>query len=190
MTKNEEIVHASLFAGFGGFDLAAEWVGWKNLLHCEWNPFARRLLEYYWSEAISYGDITKTDFTIHRGQVDVLSGGFPCQPFSVAGLRKGAEDERHLWPEMLRAVREIQPGWVVGENVRGLVSWDGGLVFEQVQAQLEAEGYEVQAFILPACGVNAPHRRERVWFVAHAEINRNRGKLPELESQNGQERQS
>jgi len=159
--------HGSLFSGIGGFDLAAEWMGWENVFHCEWNEFGKRVLKYYWPKSISYHDITKTDFAIHIGQIDVLSGGFPCQPFSLAGKRKGTEDDRHLWPEMLRAIREIQPAWVVGENVFGLVNWSGGLVFEQVQTDLEAEGYEVQSFILPACGIDAPHKRERVWIVAN-----------------------
>jgi DNA (cytosine-5)-methyltransferase 1 len=158
--------HGSLFSGIGGFELAAEWMGWQNIFHCEWNDFGKQVLKYYWPESISYDDITKTDFTIHRGQIDILTGGFPCQPYSQAGKRLGKEDDRHLFPEMLRAIREIAPTWVVGENVRGLVNWNGGLVFDEVQADLEAEGYEVQPFLLPACGVNAPHRRDRVWFVA------------------------
>ena len=161
--------HGSLFSGIGGFDLAAEWMGWENVFHCEWNDFGKRVLSYYWPNAISYNDITKTDFTIHRGRIDILTGGFPCQPYSAAGKRRGKDDERHLWPEMLRAIREISPRWVVGENVFGIVNWNGGLVFDEVQADLEAEGYEVQAFVLPACAVNAPHRRDRVWFVAHTD---------------------
>lgn len=160
------MTHGSLFSGIGGFDLAAEWMGWQNVFHCEWNTFGQRVLKHYWPNAISYHDITKTDFTIHRGRIDVLTGGFPCQPYSMAGKRLGNEDDRHLWPEMLRAIREIQPCWVVGENVLGLVNWSGGLVFHEVQADLEAEGYEVQPFVLPAVSVNAPHRRDRVWFVA------------------------
>lgn len=160
--------HGSLFSGIGGFDLAAEWMGWENIFHCEWNEFGKRVLNYYWPNAICYDDITKTDFTIHRGAIDILTGGFPCQPYSVAGKRKGKEDERHLWPEMLRAIREIQPRYVVGENVAGLISWDGGLVFHEVQTDLENEGYEVWPFILPAASVNAPHKRERVWFIAYA----------------------
>jgi DNA (cytosine-5)-methyltransferase 1 len=160
--------HGSLFSGIGGFDLAAEWMGWTNVFHCEWNEFGQRVLKHYWPDAISYGDITKTDFTVHRGDIDILTGGFPCQPYSMAGKRKGKEDERHLWPEMLRAIREIKPTWVVGENVFGITNWDGGVVFNEVQADLEAEGYEVQPYVLPACAVNAPHRRDRVWFVAHA----------------------
>jgi len=162
------MTHGSLFSGIGGFDLAAEWMGWINLFHCEWNDFGQRVLKHYWPDAISYGDITKTDLTIWRGRIDVLTGGFPCQPYSMAGKRKGKEDERHLWPEMLRAIREIKPTWVVGENVFGITNWDGGVVFNEVQADLEAEGYEVQPYVLPAASVNAPHRRDRVWFVAHA----------------------
>ena len=162
--------HGSLFSGIGGFDLAAEWMGWTNVFHCEWNEFGQRVLKHYWPDAISYGDITKTDFTVHRGDIDILTGGFPCQPYSMAGKRKGKEDERHLWPEMLRVIREIKPTWVVGENVFGITNWDGGVVFNEVQAELEAEGYEVQPYVLPACAVNAPHRRDRVWFVAHTDI--------------------
>ncbi len=160
------MTHGSLFSGIGGFDLAAEWMGWENVFHCEWNDFGQKVLHHYWPKAISYHDITKTDFTIHRGKIDILTGGFPCQPYSSAGKRKGKEDERHLWPEMLRAIREIQPRWVVGENVLGLVNWSGGLVFHEVQADLEAAGYEVWPYVLPAVSVNAPHRRDRVWFVA------------------------
>ena len=162
--------HGSLFSGIGGFDLASEWMGWKNVFHCEWNEFGQKVLKYYWPNAITYNDITKTDFSIHKGRIDILTGGFPCQPYSTAGKRLGKEDERHLWPEMLRAIREIQPKWVVGENVLGLVNWDGGLVFHEVQADLEAEGYEVQPFVLPAASVNAPHRRDRIWFVAYSKL--------------------
>ena len=158
--------HGSLFSGIGGFDLAAEWMGWENVFHCEWNEFGQRVLKHHFPKALSYAGITETDFNVHRGRISVLSGGFPCQPYSSAGKRLGKEDERHLWPEMLRAIREVQPRWVVGENVLGLVNWNGGLVFEEVQADLEAEGYEVQPFILPACAFNAPHVRQRVWFIA------------------------
>lgn len=159
--------HISLFSGMGGFDLAAEWMDWENVAHCEWNPFGRRILKHYWPNAESFSDITKTDFTKYENKIDILTGGFPCQPYSTAGKRRGKEDDRHLWPEMLRAIREIRPTWVVGENVRGLVNWSDGLVFDEVQSDLENEGYEVFPFLLPACAVNAPHRRERIWFVAY-----------------------
>ena len=161
------MTHGSLFSGIGGFDLAAEWMGWENVFHCEWNEFGQKILNHYWPNAKSYGDITKTDFSIWRGRIDILTGGFPCQPYSVAGKRKGKEDERHLWPEMLRAIREIHPRYIVGENVPGLINWNGGMVFDEVQTDLETEGYKVIPFILPACSVNAPHKRERVWFIAN-----------------------
>ena len=166
--------HGSLFSGIGGFDLAAEWMGWTNKFHCEWNPFGQKVLKHYWPQAESYSDITKTDFSIWRGRIDILTGGFPCQPYSTAGKRLGKEDERHLWPEMLRCIREVQPRFVVGENVSGLVNWNGGMVFDEVQAELEAQGYEVRPFILPACAVNAPHRRDRIWFIANTNSNSER----------------
>jgi len=162
------MTHAPLFAGINGFGLAADWMGWEQPFHCEIDPFCQKVIQHYWKQSIPYYDIRETDFTIHRGQIDVLSGGFPCQPYSTAGKRLGKEDDRHLWPEMLRAIREIQPRYVVGENVRGLLSWNGGMVFDEVQADLEAEGYEVLPFLLPACAVNAPHRRDRIWFIAYA----------------------
>lgn len=177
--------HGSLFSGIGGFDLAAQWMGWENVFHCEWNKFGQQILKYYWPKAISYEDITKTDFTIHRGTIDILTGGFPCQPYSVAGQRKGKEDERHLWPEMLRAIREIAPRYVVGENVRGLLSWNGGMVFDEVCADLEALGYTVTAYIIPAVGVNAPHKRERIWFIAYANNTRGNSRLGQVQGENG-----
>lgn len=161
------MTHGSLFSGIGGFDLAAEWMGWENLFHCEWNLFGQKVLHHYWPEAEQFTDITKSDFTKYANRIDILTGGFPCQPYSLAGKRKGKEDERHLWPHMCRAIKEIQPRWVVGENVFGLVNWDAGLVFHEVQADLETEGYEVFPYVLPAAGINAPHRRDRVWFVAY-----------------------
>ena len=162
------MTHASLFSGIGGFDLAAEWVGWNNIFHCEWNPFGQRVLAHHFPNSKSYNDITKTNFSIHAGEIDVLTGGFPCQPYSSAGKRLGKADERHLFPEMLRAINEVKPTWVVGENVLGIVNWGGGVVFNDVQVDLENQGYEVQAYILPACGKNAPHKRERTWFIAYS----------------------
>lgn len=132
------MTHGSLFSGIGGFDLAAHWMGWDNIFHCEWNPFGQKVLKHHFPNSISYNDITKTDFSIHEGRIDILTGGFPCQPYSTAGLRKGKADERHLFPEMLRAIKEIKPRWVIGENVRGLVSWNGGMVFNEVCDDLES----------------------------------------------------
>ena len=184
------MMHGSLFSGIGGFDLAAEWMGWGNAFHCEWDDFGTKVLNYYWPNAKSYGDITKTDFMEWRGRIDILTGGFPCQPFSMAGKRKGKDDDRYLWPEMLRAIREIQPTWVIGENVGGIISMvqpcdevevgcqaslleedyftqkDQEYVVETVCSDLEREGYSVQPFLIPACAIGAPHRRDRVWFVA------------------------
>ncbi len=152
----------------GGFQLAAEWVGWENVMSCEIKEFCNKVTKYYWPNCFQHGDIKTTDFTIWRGKIDILTGGFPCQPYSYAGSRKGKDDDRHLWPEYLRAIREIQPPWVVGENVRGIVNWNGGMVFTEVQTDLEAEGYKVTPFLLPACGIDADHIRERVWFLGHS----------------------
>ena len=160
--------HGSLFSGIGGFDLAAQWMNWTNVFHTEWNEFGQKILQHHFPKSISYHDIIKTDYTIHNGDIDIITGGFPCQPFSLAGKRKGKDDERYLWHEMLRAIQQIRPTYVVAENVRGLLTIDGGMVFEQVCADLEAEGYEVQPILLPAAGVNAPHRRDRIFIVAYS----------------------
>jgi|ERR1051325_1750686 DNA (cytosine-5)-methyltransferase 1 len=161
-----------LFNGIGGFALAAHWMGWANLMHCEIDPFCNKVMNYHFPNSYQYEDIRTTDFTIWRNRIDLLTGGWPCQPVSTAGKRKGKEDVRYLWPENIRAVREIQPRIVVGENVRGLTNWKGGVLFDEVQADLEAEGYEVLPFLLPAAGVNAPHRRDRIWFIAYADSGR------------------
>ena len=163
--------HGSLFSGIGGFDLASEWMGWENVFHCEWMEFPRKVLEYHFPESDSLIDICKTDFKKYENTIDILTGGFPCQPFSTAGKRKGTDDERYLWGEMLRAIQEIKPKFVIAENVFGITNIDGGMVFEQVCLDLEAEGYEVQPFIIPAAAKNAPHRRDRVWFVAYSNCN-------------------
>ena len=179
--------HIGLFEGIGGFSLSAQLVGWETIAWCEWDAFCQTVLKYHFPHATPHSDIRTTDFTGYHGKIDILTGGFPCQPYSTAGKRKGTDDERHLWPEMRRAIREISPRWVVGENVGGLISWNGGLVFEQVQVDLEAEGYEVQAFVLPACGVDAPHKRDRVWFVAHSKMHNDRGSAGEVSKTNGRQ---
>jgi DNA (cytosine-5)-methyltransferase 1 len=172
--------HGSLFSGIGGFDLAAEWMGWTNVFHCEWMEFPRKVLDYHFPDADSHIDICKTDFTKYANKIDILTGGFPCQPFSLAGKRKGTDDERYLWGEMLRAIQEIKPRFVIAENVFGITNIDGGLVFQQVCLDLENEGYEVQPFIIPAAAKNAPHRRDRCWFIAYA--NGNDGRSTNRES--------
>ena len=160
--------HGSLFSGIGGFDLAATWMGWENVFQCEKNAFCREVLRYYWPNTKLYEEIRTFQGVTYRGAIDVLTGGFPCQPFSIAGKRKGTADDRYLWPEMYRVIGEIRPRWIVGENVLGLLNWRRGLVFEQVQVDLETQGYKVWPFILPAAGVGAPHRRNRVWIVAYS----------------------
>ena len=185
------MTHASLFSGIGGAEIAASWLGWQNLFHCEIQEFQRKVLAYWFPESISYEDITKTDFRQWRGKVDILTGGFPCQPFSIAGKRLGAKDDRYLWPHMLRAIREIQPAWIVDENVAGILSMVqpgkevemGGkaslfeedyrtreeqlYTIEGICQGLEQAGYSVQPIVIPACAVGAPHRRDRVWIVAN-----------------------
>ena len=180
--------HASLFSGIGAPELAAHWLGWENAFHCEINPFCKQVLNYWFCNSKSYDDITKTDFREWQGKIDVLTGGFPCQPFSVAGRRKGAEDNRYLWPEFKRAIREIRPPWIIGENVAGILSMvqpgkeadlesqsssgkkgdqEREFVVETICKDLETEGYTVQPIVIPACAVGAPHRRDRVWFIAN-----------------------
>jgi len=158
--------HIGLFEGIGGFSLAAKWMGWDTIAWCEIEPFCQKVLNYHFPNAKQHNDIKTTDFTIYRGKCGLLTGGFPCQPYSISGKRKGKEDNRHLWPEMHRAIREIQPRWIVAENVYGLINWSGGLVFHEVQTDLEASGYEVWPYVLPACAVGAPHRRDRVWIIS------------------------
>ena len=184
--------HASLFSGIGGPEIAAAMLGWENVFHCEINPFGRRILEYWFPNSDSYEDIKTTDFTKYRGGVDILTGGFPCQPFSYAGQRRGADDDRYLWPQMLRAIEECRPTWVVGENVAGITTmveqgtvssmecqgslFDEGdgvqryrqqqtFTIQRVCTDLEGLGYAVQPLVIPACAVGAPHRRDRVFIV-------------------------
>lgn len=161
------MTHASLFSGIGGFDLAARNCGIHNIFQVEIDEFCQKVLEKNFPETIKYRDIKQFDGTKYYGTIDIISGGFPCQPFSTAGRRKGTSDDRFLWGEMFRVISEIKPRWVVAENVQGLLSIENGMVFEQCCVDLENEGYEVQAFNIPAIAVNAPHRRKRVWIVAY-----------------------
>ena len=185
--------HLDLFSGIGGFALAAESV-WGEVEHtfCEIDPFCQEVIKKHWGGSFCYSDIRSLTYTKEcerqlamewkpdqkigaSFETDLLTGGFPCQPFSQAGQRKGTADDRHLWPEMLRVIREFHPRWIIGENVSGFVTWNNGMVLEQVHADLEGEGYSVQAFVIPAVAVNAPHRRDRVWIVAHANSSEYRG---------------
>ena len=154
-----------LFSGIGGFSLGLEAAGMETVAFCEKDSFCRKVLAQHWPNVPIHEDIRNLDGQSFRGTVDVVCGGFPCQPFSVAGLRQGKDDHRHLWPEMLRVIRECQPRWVIGENVSGFIR----MALDDVCADLEREGYEVRTFILPACAVDAHHRRDRVWIVAHSD---------------------
>jgi DNA (cytosine-5)-methyltransferase 1 len=156
--------HASFFSGIGGFDLAAEWMGWENVFMVEKDPWCQRILRKNFKNVEIYGDIKEFNGEDYSGSIDIVSGGFPCQPFSNAGKRKGESDDRYLWPEYLRVIREIQPTYVVGENVAGLVTMEDGKTLDRILTDLEDEGYTVESFLIPACGVGAWHRRERIWI--------------------------
>ena len=166
----KELTHLSTFSGIGGLDLAAEGAGFRTVGQCEWADYPHAVLEKHWPDVPKWKDIrtlTKESFYERTGldTVTVLSGGFPCQPFSTAGKRRGKEDDRYLWPEMLRVISEIRPSWVVGENVAGLVS----LALDTVLSDLESIGYACQTLIIPACAVDAPHRRDRCAIVAYSQ---------------------
>lgn len=165
--------HIGLFEGIGGFSLAAKWMNWETIAWCEWNEFCQKVLSYHFPNAKKHGNIIQTDFTIYRGKCDILTGGFPCQPNSRAGKQKFQEDERHLWPEMFRAYREIMPTWGVGENVPGIV--DNEFSIREIQSNLESIGYNVLPIKIPANIVGAGHKRERIWFIAYASGGRQQG---------------
>ena len=164
------LTHLSLFSGIGGIDIAAEWAGFTTIGQCEFADYPYKILKKHWPDVPKWRDIrdlTGGDFYERTGHktVDVISGGFPCQPFSVAGKQKGKGDDRYLWPEMLRVITEIKPTWVIGENVSGIIKIAGKTVCED----LERAGYTVTVFDFEAAAVGAPHRRERVFFVGYTE---------------------
>ena len=204
--------HGSLFSGIGGFDLAAQWMGWENVFQVEWDKWCQKILAKNFPDTLRFGDIVEfnkmlqngeiitnttgdgfskrttigkkipkeirgdefnirnitqgKDKRINLGQIDILTGGFPCQPFSHAGKRKGTDDSRYLWPEMLTTIRILKPSYVVGENVAGLVSMENGKTLDGILSDLANEGYTTEQFIIPACGVGAWHRRDRIWIIA------------------------
>jgi DNA (cytosine-5)-methyltransferase 1 len=167
----EQLKILDLFSGLGGFSLGLERTGkFKTVAFCEIDKYCTLLLQKHWKGVKIYEDVRK----INKEQFDtdgieypdIITGGFPCQPFSIAGKQKGTGDDRHLWPEMFRIIKTFKPKFVIGENVKGLINIQDGVVFETVCTDLESEGYEVQAFNIPAAGVGAPHRRERIWILA------------------------
>lgn len=150
----------------------------RTVAFCEIDPYARAVLRRHWPDAPIFDDIrtlTREDIT---DPIDLICGGYPCQPFSVAGLRRGTTDPRHLWPEMYRLIRTVRPRWVIAENVAGHIR----LGFDAVADALEAEGFTVWPFVIPACAVGAPHRRDRVWIVAHADSERLQGGHGQLQT--------
>jgi len=185
-----ELTHLDLFSGIGGFALAAKWNGYRTLAFCDNEPYAQAVLKKHWPDVPCHQDIREVRGELYAG-VTLLTGGFPCQPFSVAGKQRGKDDNRYLWPEMLRVIREAKPTWIIGENVAGIVN----LALDQVCTDLEAEGYEVEPIIIPACAVDAPHRRDRVWIVGYAKSNglttskTGRGLFNQPEEQGGQEQE-
>lgn len=167
--------HGSLFSGIGGFDLAAEWMGWENVFHCEINPFCNKALKHYWPNADSHTDITKSDFTIYRNKVDIITGGDPCQVSSKIGKQEGMAGELYMWPHFFRAIQEAQPVCLVNENVDGTIS--NGILDRKI-ADLEGIGYTCwPPIVMPASFVGASHKRDRVILVAYATEGRLQGRV-------------
>lgn len=157
-----------LFSGIGGFSLGLERAGMETVAFCEIDEFCQKVLKKHWPEVPIYDDIRELDYD---GAVDLICGGFPCQPFSLAGKRGGEEDDRHLWPFMFSLIQKHRPAWVIGENVAGFVD----MALDNLLTQMEGENYQCRAFIIPACAINAIHRRDRVWIIANDNSKRGQG---------------
>jgi len=178
--------HLDCFSGIGSWALAAKWMGWNTLAFVEKEPFCQQVLKKNFNGVPIHDDIFTFSALPFRGRVDILTGSTPCQPFSQAGKREGSNDARHLFPEFLRVVAECQPEWVIIENVYGLLNIEGGQVFEAYNTSLESEGYSVQTLCIPASALNAPHRRDRLWIVAHSNSIRERTGCGEIQEANGE----
>ena len=167
---NEKLKHLDLFSGIGGFALGLESTGgFETVGFCDNEPFVQKVLKKHWPNVPCYEDVRNVGVeTVGLDRIDIITGGFPCQPISLAGQQKATEDDRWLWDQMFRVIKEFKCKWIIAENVRNLVEIREGVVFEQVCTDLEGEGYEVQTFVLPASAVNAPHQRYRCWIVANA----------------------
>jgi len=177
MDNEKKLTHIDLFSGIGGFTLATEWAGFKTIVFCEKEKFCQKVLKKHWPEIPIIEEIRDFNGTKYRGAT-LLTGGFPCQPFSVAGQRRGKKDDRYLWPEMLKVIDEAKPRWILAENVPGIFR----MALDTVLADLESKGYATGTFIIPACGLNAPHRRNRIWIIANSrrqygERTKNKGKF-------------
>lgn len=167
--------HGSLFSGIGGFDLASEWMGWENVFHCENNPFGQKTLKHYWPNSISYNDIKLTNFSIHNGSTDIVSGGFPCQKFSIAGSQAGDDT---LIKEMLRAIGEIESDWVVAENVGNILNKKFKDYLDLFVTGLEDKGYQIPlVFDCTADAVGLPTLERHIWFITQANGKRQKGSI-------------
>ncbi len=208
--------HLDLFAGIGGFSLAARWMGWKTVAQVEWDAWCQKVLAKNFPDALRFGDIVEFNKMLENGEIttdscdvrqytrgteqslpgvgehgetlsgnaerridfgkiDIITGGFPCQPFSHAGKRKGTDDSRYLWPAMLETIRRVKPSYVVGENVAGLVSMENGKTLDRILSDMEDEGYTTEQVIIPACAVGAWHRRDRIWIIGRHNASHNEG---------------
>lgn len=158
--------HIGLFSGGGIFEMVSKNRGNNIVAFSEIDPYCIRILTHHFPEAENLGNIDSANFYPYENKIDIITGGFPCQPFSMSGERKGIKDNRYKWPEMYRAIQIVKPTWVVAENVPGIINWSKGMVFDEICSNLESEGYEVLPFLLPAIGKDAIHERNRCWFIA------------------------
>ena len=156
-----------LFSGIGGFSIGLESAGMETVAFCEQNTFCQKILRQHWPTLPIHSDITELNGYEYRGTVELVCGGFPCQPFSVAGKQRGSQDDRALWPEMLRVIQEVAPRWIIGENVSGIIPME----LDTVLSDLEVAGYTCWTFVIPACAVDAYHRRDRVWVIGYSDSN-------------------